>query len=268
MLFFYKIFPPQQPDAEVCDPQEGNDPGLGVHVTRAQFEEDNNVVEFEVHRDMQEEFLSDGEITDSADDSNSEPEAEMQSQTGESLDNLRIHFGPWLNINSREGICKCQHHCLSRKKLDELTDQVDQASKNNNFVHVGNSTDECACTEQSEDESEVVLSQTTRDHIQINRLKQELSENNQKMEQKLDKLTNALVKVQDLVKRTGKKVLVSRRTGKGKPNEPVVNKESETTIYHNAVPPIEPDIMHHALPVVTGTEELTDKHFSSSSDEM
>ena len=58
----------------------------------ARFVEDDNEVEFEVeHQELNEEFPSEGEVTDSSDQSSEE---DTQSQTGMQPDDLLKRFGP------------------------------------------------------------------------------------------------------------------------------------------------------------------------------
>ena len=124
--------------------------------------------------------------------------------------------------------------------------------------------------EASEADSEVVLSQNTRDQRQIQRLELELNENSRKMEEKLDKLTDALVQVQDLVKKTGKRVVKQGRVtaGTGSSVGPAGGAESATTIYQNAIQPIDQVSSRLEDLQVDETNIQQVNRLSSSSEEM
>ena len=202
--------------------------------SRAKFEEENNVVEFEVERHMNEEFPSKGEISDS--DSESEADDQDPSQMGKHLmqcrnqiKSLTDRFGPTFNLSPRVKVIRFSDN----SPLD----------KNNNASHnlkLDNTSVDPVDSNQSEEDTEVVLSQPTRDKLQLQRLEWEFCDNNHKMEQKINKLTNALVAVQDLIKKNGKSKQMANPPAKHTPvNDKTLNvsadQESVTTIYCNAL---------------------------------
>ena len=112
-------------------------------------------------------------------------------------------------------------------------------------------------TDASVDDGEVVLSQQTKELWHVRKLECDLTDNNKKLEGKIDKLTSALVVMQDMMQKQGKD-----KSG----NVQLTIIKSGTTIYHNAVPPIEhnDDIFDRLM---ANLDLDLSKRFSSSSEE-
>ena len=86
-----------------------------------------------------------------------------------------------------------------------------------------------------------------------------MCDNTKMMEQKIDKLMNALVNVQDLIIKNGKDRAVNKHSVANKKNSNLFMSQTDsgTTIYHNALQRIETD------PI----SDLQGKRFSSSSED-
>ena len=86
------------------------------------------------------------------------------------------------------------------------------------------------------------------------------------MEQKIDKLTDALVTVQGLIQKTGKSLAHQRKCSSSTGQNLVRVRDSETTIYHNVVLPLS-DLDQSKAKGSHGNQLPVNNRFSSSSEE-
>ena len=199
---------------------------------------------------MHNEFPSEGEASESdSDSSNDGPESSQDS--GESLISEN-RFGPVFNyLGSKPNRVLILPQCTNNNATNSKA----------NFLHIAepdNSWD-------MDGYDEVVLSQKSQDKYQIRRLEQEFADSSRKMEQKIDKLTDALIVVQGLIQK-GCKPTEKRNSVRSKSLDGTVNALSETTIYQNALQEItQPTVT--GQPTLPNSQTSPSKHFSSSSEE-
>ena len=110
----------------------------------------------------------------------------------------------------------------------------------------------------------MVLSQTRKDDVKFEQIELEFRESNKKTEQKIDKLTNALVNIQDLILKNGRNSDNKVRGKSITANRNPIQTSSATTIYHNALQPLS-SMNNEQLPDVTQVNQT--KRVSSSSEE-
>ena len=100
-------------------------------------------------------------------------------------------------------------------------------------------------------------------HDNIRCLEQQFTDNNKKMEQKIDKLTDALVAMQDIITKNGKK----GKSGREGSQMHVSHGDSATTIYRNVLQQIPAEFIPIGLEQTEHSVETEPKRISTSSDE-
>ena len=193
--------------------------------TSAKFQEDDNQVEFEVEQDdLNEEFPSEGEVSDSDPESEVDPSESLDEDRSFTDSQQSDRFGPPITIMN----------------VNELNQTPLLVCTNNNasckFVTDENSGNDGPT--DTDNDNEVVLSQTCKDNAKFEQIELEFRESNKKMEQKIDKLTNALVNVQDLILKNGRNEAKKVKCKSLPPGNVVNRADSAATIYQNALHPI------------------------------
>ena len=227
----------------------------------AQFEDDNNLVQFEVERDFEDEFPSEGEVSDS--DSQSELDESSQSQ-------------PSMYTNAYSGRSRSKsvenHFGPDEKQKDKQRTSLAGHDTNNNASFLFKTGDTSASQNVTDTETvvdpgdEAVCGKSVGAQDNLHRLEQEFTDNNKKMEQKIDKLMDALVAMQDIIMKNGKKDRLKHVTvGNEGTQLQASHGDSATTIYRNVLQQIPAEF----IPVgqTSQADDTGLKRVSTSSDE-